>query len=676
MELLHYLHTLRRHARLIIAVPLLFAALGFALTMLSSAQYDAEAQLLLWKTSVLFNLEPRIKAVSEADSNTGVDLNARRKSLTTIGKSPVLAKMVTNKLGNQLTDMERQPNVLANSIDVTIDGELLRVRVRNTDPNKAALIANTWAEVYRDQINDLFGEPVLSIDQLKVQVERARHSYADSEQQLITFISSTPLDALNLQLTQKKQKLNDLVVLDSKLEHLLSDAQALRSRLQSGAATSGLGDELANVLLEASAFSAQSTSSAPSSPALPLNLQLTLAEASNPADLPQSLDALIASLRERRKSFTPDVQNSLQQEVSQLQARVEQETDKKQTLTRERDQAQQAHIALSNKLVEQSVANQSRTSIVRIAVPAVPPSVPVPTNRSVNVTLFSVIGLLLALGGAFALDYVRQPISGEQPLEPTLTVPILGTIPSVHTHGNRNGSHSRAPLLYNNASLELGESFRLLRHNIAAHWQTSKVLLVTSALPAEGKSFVAAHLAASFATAGKRVALLDADLRQPSQNVIFGVPVSPGLSEQLSANSVSLNWAQLPSNELRLMPAGAAVADAGALLESRAFAQLIDQLRHDFDVIVLDTPAALRLADALATSIVADVVLLVAQDERTSSRDVLRVKQSFARERTLPVGVILNRSNTWGSNTWDSALAHRYNARATRNGTHMPEPIH
>ncbi|MCA1552766.1 MAG: hypothetical protein LC737_00145 [Chloroflexi bacterium] len=210
MEWEQYLRTLRRHALLIVGLPL--ALLAAYLSVPSGTPSDeAEAQLLILKSSLLLNLEPKIKAVSDLDSSTGGDPSARRRALSILGKSPEIAVSVVSKLGSQLNDGERDPVALLGMVDVFADGEVLRVRARTNSPQKSAALANAWAQEYLKRLNVLNSDIALPLDELKAQVEQARHDYEDRENALIAFLNTSPLDSLNRQLTQKQQKLSETI---------------------------------------------------------------------------------------------------------------------------------------------------------------------------------------------------------------------------------------------------------------------------------------------------------------------------------------------------------------------------------------------------------------------------------------------------------------------------------
>lgn len=178
----------------------------------------------------------------------------------------------------------------------------------------------------------------------------------------------------------------------------------------------------------------------------------------------------------------------------------------------------------------------------------------------------------------------------------------------------------------------------LLRAMSAAGHQT---LLVTSPGRGDGKSVMAANLALVLAKdAGCRVLLVDGDLRKPAVPGLFGVPAGPGLAETLARGAV---WRQCvlraPWNELDLLPAGRA-GDAAALLVSPAAQAVLDDMRAAYDVVVIDSPPILAVAETTAMAGLADAVLLVAREGHTPREALAEAARALDPGKL--VGVVLN----------------------------------
>ncbi len=199
-------------------------------------------------------------------------------------------------------------------------------------------------------------------------------------------------------------------------------------------------------------------------------------------------------------------------------------------------------------------------------------------------------------------------------------------------------------LLYGSkSSLIHLEAFRRLRSqlHLSARKRILKTLLLTSAIPGEGKTFVAANLAITLAhQKGKKVLLMDGDLRHGSLSRLLGAPAGPGLVEYLKGTAALDEIVQRgPLGDLFLIGAGGVTDQAAELLQGNALRLAMAQLVKIFDWIVLDSPAAVPVSDVNALGAVADGVLVVARAAATN-RDLVRKVRDMFSERVL--GVVLN----------------------------------
>jgi succinoglycan biosynthesis transport protein ExoP len=172
-----------------------------------------------------------------------------------------------------------------------------------------------------------------------------------------------------------------------------------------------------------------------------------------------------------------------------------------------------------------------------------------------------------------------------------------------------------------------------------------RVLMVTSALPKDGKSMFASSLARNAAAAGWRVLLVDCDLGCPSLARLFGLPIAPGLREILAGESLgdTSSFMHEPAPRLNVITAGHAGGDPQEFLASRSMAALINAVRTRYDLVVLDTPPVLPVADALVLAPQVDATLMVVRWEktpRTAARDALRLLHE---SRARMMGAVMTR---------------------------------
>ena len=191
------------------------------------------------------------------------------------------------------------------------------------------------------------------------------------------------------------------------------------------------------------------------------------------------------------------------------------------------------------------------------------------------------------------------------------------------------------------------EEFRTLRSRLYQYREKMvlKSLLVTSALPKEGKSFTSSNLAQVFGRQhGRRVLLIDADLRGPRLHLMLGTSAGPGLSEYLQGQADEFSILQRgPMENLYFVPSGHAIADPAELVGNGRLKILLDRLGPLFDWVIVDSPPAIPVADASLLAKACDGVLLVVRSNSTPSDAARRARMEFPEQQL--VGVVLNGTN-------------------------------
>ncbi len=201
-------------------------------------------------------------------------------------------------------------------------------------------------------------------------------------------------------------------------------------------------------------------------------------------------------------------------------------------------------------------------------------------------------------------------------------------------------------LFFNGRKHTLGmEEFRTLRSRLyqIREKQPLQTLLVTSALPGEGKTFTSANLAQAIVRQHERRALLiDADLRRPQLHIELGAPVSPGLSEYLLGETDEFGAIQRsPMSNLFFLPRGKEVPNPSELIGNGRLKHLLDRVAHAFDWIIVDSPAAVAVSDAAVLAGICDALLLVVRAASTPFDVAQKISREFGDKPI--VGVVLNR---------------------------------
>lgn len=205
----------------------------------------------------------------------------------------------------------------------------------------------------------------------------------------------------------------------------------------------------------------------------------------------------------------------------------------------------------------------------------------------------------------------------------------------------------------------IAEQYRTIRTNIEfmAVDKEIKVILITSATQSEGKSTTSSNLAVAYAQQGKKVLIIDTDMRRPTVHYTFKVANGLGLSSLLTRQA-ELEKAVLPTkvDNLSILTAGPIPPNPAELLSSRSMENLILQLREEYDVIILDAPPLLQVADSRITSKLTDGVVLVVGCTTSDRQRVLKAKEQLELAEAKILGVVLNRREL----TDDSAYQYYY----------------
>ncbi len=303
---------------------------------------------------------------------------------------------------------------------------------------------------------------------------------------------------------------------------------------------------------------------------------------------------------------------------------------------------QQIYINLLNNLETIRLARlQNTPNLVQIE-PAAVPSEPVRPQPLKTTGLSAVVGLMLMGGIAFLIEYIDDTIRTPEDVERTLKLPIIGLVGNIHAGQNEHVEahvikHPRSPV---------SEAFRSLRTNLdyTNVDQTVKKVLVSSAGPGEGKTTVAVNLAIIMAQGGKRVLLIDADMRRPRIHAIFGLSNRVGLSTlfrgKMPLRSACHRVEGL--NHLYVIPSGSLPPNPNELLASSRMEGILEEASREADLIILDSPPAL-VADYLVLAAKADGVLLVLQPGRTRADAAFAMLEQLERVKARALGVILNK---------------------------------
>ena len=312
----------------------------------------------------------------------------------------------------------------------------------------------------------------------------------------------------------------------------------------------------------------------------------------------------------------------------------------------------QLYVALLNNAQQLQIAKAGTVGNVAVVDPAVPPEKPSRPNKPLTVAIAALLGLALGFVVCQLLAFVTGVVRDPKKLEQSIGQPTLGVVPLSLEQVNAmeredSGELSDYMLAAAEPTSTVVEALRSLRTSILfslAEKKQAKVLLLTSAVPSQGKSFLSANLAYLLAVTGKRVLLIEADVRRSSiKRYIDFDPKNPGLSSVLNENIdiASVILKDVYPN-LDFLPAGPRVKNPGDMLSTDRLSILIASLRNQYDFIFIDSPPLLPVNDARALAKVSDITLFAVRQEMVSLTEVREALEIFGKSGNYIDGVIFN----------------------------------
>jgi polysaccharide biosynthesis transport protein len=317
------------------------------------------------------------------------------------------------------------------------------------------------------------------------------------------------------------------------------------------------------------------------------------------------------------------------------------------------------------RLHETNVANDLAASNMQIVQRAELPSSPSSPNWTRNMMLAAILGLLLAVGVAFFLEYMDSTVNTPQSVWAAVSLTTLGVVPHLSSlpvkyrtgalqrpqtkhleyRPESNDAMSKELVMARDQLSVTAESYRTIRTALllAKAEHPPKLILLTSPAPGEGKTVTTVNLGMALAQSGQSVVVVDADLRKGRCHKLVNVPNQTGLANVL-AGQVGLRSAikETGVENFYLLPRGVLPPNPADLLMSRKMQEILNDLRNSFDFVLIDSPPAIAVSDAAVLSAFCDGVLLVFHGQKTTSQAARRAVERLDSINATLLGVILN----------------------------------
>ncbi len=590
--------------------------------------------------------------------------------------APKLPNLVADPLQNDSAHVSALLGGFKGNLHVALipNTRIIEIHYRSTDPQLAANAVNTLAATYVEQnFKTKFESTMQASDWLSKQLVDLQMKVETSQEKLVQYqkqheilgtdekqnIITAKLDELNKELTaaESDRMQKEAIYRQTQSPDPEAVAAAIISDSPGGGAAPGsslidrLREQQANLKIQIADLSTQF------GPAYPkvaqLNNQLKEIERQFQSETRKAVDRLRGQYlaAQQREDMLLAAFERQKQEANKLnESAIEYSL-----LKRDVDTNRQLYEGLLEKLKEAGVTAGLRSNNIKIVDAARVPTGPVEPNIPRNLAFALILGITSGVGLAFLLENMDNTVRTTEQAQIISALPSLGMIP-LGSKSSHNGTGPRRLLPSSNEAVELvtqarpqsqmAESYRALRTSLllSSLGAPPRVIMVTSARPQEGKTTTSINSAIVLAQKGTRVLLVDADLRRPSIHKTLGMGPRSGLSNVLTG-SATLAQVIAPSPNLPnlfVLAAGTPPPNPAELLASANMKEVLDELREQYDHIVIDTPPTLSVTDAVVLSPRMDAIILVIRSGQTTKQALRRARDILLQVNAHVTGVLLN----------------------------------
>lgn len=660
--------------------------LAALITFSQKPTYEAEGKLLLNKVNRVSSLAGVAQDAEALGGMTHLS-NPLDTEAEVIRSNPIVQKTIVqlNLKTNSGHPLKPAEFLKRFQVKPVRGADVLRMTYRSKDPEEAARVVNLMMRFYMENnVATNRAEAVAAREFITKQLPKTETTVLQAEAALRRFKEKNKvvdlteeaksavatLSELENKATQTRSALVDVSSRSQMLQQQIGvtpqQAIQLTSLNQSPAVQEALG-QLRKVQAELAVEQTRYRSSHPKIVNLErkqasleqllqervqpiLRTRLTTPTSLQFGELQQKITADLVTLEAERLGLENNLgvmrnaYNAYRQRIAQL-PQLEQTL---RDLERRADIAQSTYALLLKKLQEVEVTENQNVGNARVISAALVPTDPVTPKIMLNLALGGVLGVLLGMLVALFLESRDRSIKTVEAARELFEYTLLGTIPYYDRKAaTLNQGRKRLPPLLpvrDQPHSLVSSAYDMLLANLSflSSDNPLKIITITSSVPMEGKSSVSANLAVAATQTGRRVLLVDGDLRRPCQHEIWQLPKLVGLTDVLVGQATIEQALQTVLPNLDIMLAGTSPPNPVALLDSRHAVELFEQLAHRYDLVIIDTPPVTLAADARLLGKVADGVMIVARPGIVSSGSVMAAKNLLDQSAQNILGLVIN----------------------------------
>lgn len=669
------------------SVFLTLTVLSTAIALRQKPSYEAET-LLQVRSSATSRLTGVGEGLGELERLT-LQSNPVDSQAQIIQSAPIVSEVIQSldlrdENGNPMLVKDLVSKLTARSIPAT---DLLRVTYTSDDPEEAAAVINRLVEVYTKNnvlVNRAEAAAAREFIAKELPKTEAAVRAADSdlrrfkEENGVVLLESEAQEAVNIiskledQVTQARAELSDTSARLAQLQGRVGADPRRATVIAALSQSPGVQEALTQLQAAQQELAVEQTRYTEDHPAI-ANLQRRIQSLEDllrsravsvarsdwnnirndlqAGALQQDLIGELVRLEVQRQGIVlrletlAQASNAYRQRAGSL-PRLEQQ---QRELERRLNAAQTTYEALLVRLQEIQVAENQNVGNVRVVSSATVPDEPLPSKKKLFLVAGALSGMLLGIATAFGIDLFDRSIKTVKEAREALGYTLLGVIPafSKGKSGSTLGALDHpAPrvVVQDMPQSPIAASYQMLQANLKflSSDKAVRSFVITSSVAQEGKSEVAANLAATLAQLGRKVLLVDADLRRPAQHHTWGLVNAAGLSNLLIDQVSSKSVIQEVMPNLYVLPSGVVPPNPVALLDSKRMAALVDDFLKEYDFVLFDTPPLAGIADAAVLGKMTDGMVLVVRPGVVDSSRALAAREFLKQSGQQVLGMVLN----------------------------------